>query len=98
MIPPGPPDRLVSKRPACQRATLAVLALGLCLAATTCASQAALTDRTFFRNEYEVDTHGRKTWFDHLVETDPGGIKAHVAPEYESIAPAAPQYCRSWTP
>ena len=64
------------------------MALGLCLAATACASQAALNDRTFFRNEYEVDTHGRKTWFDHLVETDPGGIKAHVAPEYESIAPA----------
>jgi len=68
--------------------TLALVALGLCLTATACASQAALTDRTFFRNEYEVDTHGRKTLFDHLVETDPGSIKTHVATEYESVAPA----------
>ena len=87
-LPPRPLDGVVSKRPAYQGATLTLVALGLCLAATACASQAALNDRTFFRNEYEVDTHGRKTWFDHLVETDPGGIKAHVAPEYESIAPA----------
>ena len=65
-----------------------MVALGLCLAATACASQAPLTDRTFFRNEYDVDTHGRKTWFDRLVETDPGGIKIQVAPEYDSIAPA----------
>jgi len=64
------------------------VALALCLTFTACASQAALTDRTFFRNEYDVDTHGRKTLFDHLVETDPGGIKTHVAAEYESIAPA----------
>jgi hypothetical protein len=64
------------------------VALGLCLAATACASQAPLTDRTFFRNEYEVDTHGRKTLFDHLVETDPGHIKINVAPQYESVAPA----------
>jgi len=65
-----------------------LVALGLCLAASACASQAALADRTFFRNEYEVDTHGRKTWFDHLVETDPGSIRINVAPEYESVAPA----------
>lgn len=88
MVPPGPSSCVGSKRPAYQRATLRAVALGLCLAATACASQAPLTDRTFFRNEYEVDTHGRKTWFDRLVETDPGGIKIQVAPEYESIAPA----------
>jgi hypothetical protein len=62
--------------------------LGLCLAATACSSQAPLTDRTFFRKEYEVDTHGRKTLFDHLVETDPGGIKTHLVPAYDSLAPA----------
>jgi hypothetical protein len=88
MAPPGPPDRVLSRQPSYQRATLAVLVLGLCLAATACASQASLADRTFFRPEYEVDTHGRKTWFDRLVETDPGGFKTHVAAEYESVAPA----------
>jgi len=88
MLPPGAPDGVVSKRPAYRRVTLALFTLGLCLAATACASQAPLTDRTFFRNEYEVDTHGRKTLFDHLVETDPGGIKTHVVPAYDSLAPA----------
>jgi hypothetical protein len=88
MVPPGRSHCVTSKQFAYQRATLALVALGLCLAATACASQADLTDRTFFRNEYDVDTHGRKTWFDRLVETDPGGFKTHVAPEYESIAPA----------
>lgn len=88
MLPPRALDGVVSSRAAYQRVALALLTLGLCLAATACATQAPLTDRTFFRNEYEVDTHGRKTLFDHLVETDPGGIKTHLAPEYESLAPA----------
>jgi hypothetical protein len=45
-------------------------------------------DRTFFRNEVGVDTHGRKTWFDHLVELDPGELKTHVAADYQQMAPA----------
>jgi hypothetical protein len=32
-------------------------------------------------------THGRKTWFDHLVELDPGTLKTHVAADYEQAAP-----------
>lgn len=45
-------------------------------------------DRTFFREEYGVDTHGRKTWFDHLVELDPGRLNIYVAPDYQQVAPA----------
>ena len=44
-------------------------------------------NRTFFRKEYGVGTHGRKTWFDHLVEVDPGGLDVHVAKNYEQTAP-----------
>jgi putative lipoprotein DUF799 len=44
-------------------------------------------NRTFFRTEYGLDTHGRKTWVDHLVEVDPGHIDVHVAPNYEQVAP-----------
>lgn len=45
-------------------------------------------NRPFFQPEYGVETHGRKTWFDHLVELDPGGIKTQIAPDYEQEAPA----------
>jgi Putative bacterial lipoprotein (DUF799) len=53
-----------------------------------CAStKANYDDRTFFRNEEGLETHGRKTWFDHLVELDPGGLKTHLAADYEQAAP-----------
>jgi hypothetical protein len=53
-----------------------------------CAStKANYDDRTFFRNEEGLDTHGRKTWFDHLVELDPGSLKTHLAADYEKAAP-----------
>ena len=43
--------------------------------------------RKFFQDEYGLETHGRKTWFDHLVEVDPGGIQTTIAPNYEEKAP-----------
>jgi hypothetical protein len=51
-----------------------------------CAST-SYENRTFFGKEYGLDTHGRKTWFDHLVEVDPGQFKVHVAADYEQVAP-----------
>jgi len=51
-------------------------------------SKADLDNRPFFQPEHGLDTHGRKTWFDHLVELDPGGIKTRIAPDYEQDAPA----------
>src|SRR5579859_4054329 len=44
--------------------------------------------RRFFLKEYGLETHGRKTWLDHLVEFDPGSIKATVAPNFAQNAPA----------
>ena len=44
-------------------------------------------DRTFFRDEQGLETHGRKTWFDHLVELDPGALKMHLAADYDQAAP-----------
>src|ERR1700720_1607723 len=58
------------------------------VALSGCASTSANhTDRTFFREEQGLDTHGRKTWFDHLVELDPGNLKTHIADDYEQAAP-----------
>jgi len=38
--------------------------------------------RPFFRPEQQVESHGRKTWFDHLIEVDPGGFKVQLTPDY----------------
>lgn len=58
------------------------------VALSGCARQSTNhSDRTFFREEQGLDTHGRKTWFDHLVELDPGSLKTHIADDYEQAAP-----------
>jgi hypothetical protein len=41
----------------------------------------------FFLPEQARETHGRKTWFDHLVEFDPGKIRVTVAPDYAQNPP-----------
>jgi hypothetical protein len=50
-------------------------------------SQTDRESRPFFRHEYGLDSHGRKTWFDHVVELDPGRMKTSIAPDYEAVAP-----------
>jgi len=57
------------------------------LVVSGCAAKTDRTDRPFFRNEIGLDTHGKKNWFDHLVELDPGTLKTEVAPDYEQAAP-----------
>src|SRR5216684_9015125 len=65
----------------CATALLAITLAG-------CGSKANnYEQRAFFQKEYGLETHGHKTWFDHLVEFDPGGIKTSVAPEFEENAP-----------
>ena len=51
------------------------------------ASSARDEDRSFFRKEYGLDTHGRKTTLDHLIEVDPGGLSVHLASDYDQMAP-----------
>src|SRR5260221_8491728 len=34
-----------------------------------------------------MDTHGKKTLFDHLVEVDPGQLNVHLAANYDQVAP-----------
>lgn len=43
--------------------------------------------RPFFLPEAELETHGRKTWLDHLIETDPGGTDFRVASDYQTHPP-----------
>ena len=41
----------------------------------------------FFLVEQDRASHGRKTWFDHVVEFDPGGIVVEIAKDYAENPP-----------
>ena len=43
--------------------------------------------RTFFLVEEELETHGRKTWFDRLFEADPGGASFTIGAGYQERPP-----------
>lgn len=51
-----------------------------------CSTQKQET-RPFFLPEQRAESHGRKTWFDHLVEVDPGRIHFQVAADYTEDPP-----------
>jgi Putative lipoprotein GNA1162-like len=44
-------------------------------------------ERPFFLQEQGLETHGRKTWFDRLVEFDPGKTRFQVAADYAQDPP-----------
>jgi hypothetical protein len=41
----------------------------------------------FFLTEQDVETHGRKTWFDRLIEADPGEASFVIAEDYQERPP-----------
>ena len=43
--------------------------------------------RPFFQPEQEVETHGRKTWYDQVIETDPGFGSIVIAGDYQERPP-----------
>jgi hypothetical protein len=62
-----------------------ILALGLIAG---CSATATNYDtRPFFQTEQDAAVHGRKTWFDHLVELDPGRVRLKVAADYKTNPP-----------
>ena len=62
----------------------------LCAALAGCSTGTpdSVENRPFFQKEQATETHGRKTWFDHVVEFDPGGLSVDVAPDYDQHPPA----------
>jgi len=62
-----------------------------CLIAATLACTGCATvryqERPFFLQEQGLETHGRKTWFDRLVEFDPGKTRFQVAADYAEDPP-----------
>jgi hypothetical protein len=43
--------------------------------------------RPFFLSEEDTATHGRKSWFDRIIETDPGVTDYVVAADYQEQPP-----------
>jgi hypothetical protein len=68
--------------------TTCLLLLALCmLPLAGCANQNYET-RPFYQKEIATQTHGKKTLFDRIIETDPGGLEVEMASDYEEHAPA----------
>jgi hypothetical protein len=64
------------------------LLLPLCfLPIAGCANQNYET-RPFYQKEIATQTHGKKTLFDRIIETDPGGLDVEMASDYEKRPPA----------
>jgi Putative bacterial lipoprotein (DUF799) len=53
-----------------------------------CATNHNAEERPFFQQEYDLESHGRKTILDRLVEFDPGRFHVDVAPGYLKDPPA----------
>ncbi len=71
-----------------QRTTCSLL-LPLCiLLVAGCASHQNFESRPFYQKEIAVETHGKKTLFDRIVEVDPGGLDVDLASDYVKRPPA----------
>jgi len=69
------------------RARLVVLLILAALAGCANVTQQDAEARPFFQKPYYAQTHGRKTWWDRLVELDPGKLKVTVSPNYLNQPP-----------
>ena len=79
--------RLPTKRRSC-RCQLSVFLLLLALLGGCASTQHQHPQsHPFFLTEEEVETHGRKTWFDRLLEVDPGGVYVEIAEDYQDRPP-----------
>ena len=57
---------------------------------TGCASTQPQS-RPFFQTEQKLETHGRKTWYDQVIEADPGNVSFVIG---ETIKNALPEKLR----
>jgi hypothetical protein len=73
--------------PRLTRQLFLLAALSLMTVVFQACAETASDQTIFYRSEVGLETHGRKTWFDHLVEADPGQIRATIAPDYDAKAP-----------
>jgi len=81
------PPALAATRAACNRSPLLARLLSATLLLASCAGPPQTSGQALFLHEYDQAGHGRKTWFDRVVETDPGQIGVHVSPAFTAAPP-----------
>jgi hypothetical protein len=70
------------------RSSVIDMTVGAMLLLSGCtAASPQYKSRPFFLNEEEVATHGRKAWYDRIIEVDPGGAEFTVAKDYQQAPP-----------
>lgn len=77
-------NRLSLKRESfCCQSFLFLMFLALLASCATTQPQS----RPFFQSEQELQTHGRKTWYDQVLEADPGVASLIIAGDYQERPP-----------
>ena len=79
--------RLPTKRRSCRCQLAGFLLLLALLGGCASTQHQHPQSHPFFLTEEEVETHGRKTWFDRLLEVDPGGVSVEIAEDYQDRPP-----------
>jgi hypothetical protein len=70
------------------RGSLIDIVVGAVMLLSGCsAASPEYKSRPFFLGEEEVATHGRKAWYDRIIEVDPGGAEFTVAADYQQAPP-----------
>ena len=64
--------------------SMLLVLLASCAGAPTSTSPPS---RRFFLAEEQLETHGRKTWYDRIIEADPGGVSFVIAGDYQERPP-----------
>lgn len=68
-------------------AALFGLLAAITLAACTGMTPNQRAGEPLFLDEYGVDAHGRKRWYDRVAETNPGHINMQISPAYQHAPP-----------
>jgi hypothetical protein len=62
--------------------------LSFCVLTLCGCSSGSYESRPFFQKEVATETHGKKTLFDRIIETDPGSLDVELASDYAQRPPA----------
>lgn len=80
-------DNRIARKPAAITMILSMLLAAPFLLAGCSTASTQYKSRQFFLTEEDSTTHGRKAWYDRIIEVDPGGAKFTVAADYQQVPP-----------
>jgi hypothetical protein len=87
-IRPDPlPDSLATSRTVRYISKFGLVLATVIIAVSGCSTTPQYQTRPFFLSEEDTATHGRKSWFDRVIETDPGVTDDVIAADYQAEPP-----------